>query len=161
MKALNNIVIYIFSVVSLIILSICLSWKFDCLLPFLIRIFLIGLVILLTNKISNRNSIINIIGFIGIILLLFSNYNTEKIFLGNVISERYMGEDAGYYDLKLYKNNKYKMTYGSAIGGDSKNYIGKFIIINNNYNINFIFFKIFLYTIIYLNCQRSFYEKYI
>lgn len=132
MNILNNKSIYFLGILILSVSSIWFSWKFDYLLPIPIRLFNIGLLLFLTLNRTNKDFTINSIGLIGLITLLFSDFITEKLILGNVISEGYMGEDAGYYELKLYKKNKYKMTYGGAISGDSKNFVGTYLISRNN-----------------------------
>jgi hypothetical protein len=61
----------------------------------------------------------------SITLLVFASDISEAVFLGNKLSTKNIGQDAGFTELSLYSRGDYKLSLSNAFGS-TKNYYGRY-----------------------------------
>jgi hypothetical protein len=88
---------------------------------YLIAIPFISCLTILTEW-TKKNIIRKVILGAVILLIIFSNSISDRLFLGQQIAYTYLGQDAGFEELYLFRNGKCKLTYGNILGVTERHY---------------------------------------
>lgn len=84
----------------------------------------------MTTKWMRGSTVRKILVSLTIIIIIFSRFISDRIFLGQQVAYTYLGQDIGFEELYLFKNGKCKITYGGVFGVSDTHY-GTFKVIDS------------------------------
>jgi len=106
-------------------LTTLLEVSYNLLIPgwtkYVIAIPFISCLTILT-KWTKKSIIRKVILGAAILIIIFSSSISDRLFLGQQIAYTYLGQDAGFEELYLFRNGKCKMTYGNIFGVTERHY---------------------------------------
>jgi len=121
----TTILLTILLITCFFCLTTILERSYNFLIPgwtkYLIAIPFICCLTILT-KWTKKNIIRKIILGAATLIIIFSSSISDRLFLGQQIGYTYLGQDAGFEELYLFRNGKCKLTYGNIFGVTERHY---------------------------------------